>query len=249
MTAIGDGRTLRVCDVCGGVDDHPRHVLAGIVADSFEPPSQATLQRVIDNSPDDQMARLVSELTDRSSQDRHMDCCRVVGCPDGICNVQTVGAEDLRGVQLLEHLVERAPGAFGGGTTMVVGLSAVDFANKVLNHMLRATASTAPAGNFAKLHTGDPGSAGTANASSVTTRPAMTFSAASAGACALASTFPAWASWAGTSPETITHFSVWDASSAGTFLYSLALTASRTVQTGDTLTWSSGSVSLAPLAA
>jgi hypothetical protein len=32
-------------------------------------------------------------------------------------------------------------------------------------------------------------------------------------------------------------------------LYSLALTASKTVQTGDTLTWSSGSVSLSPLAA
>jgi hypothetical protein len=29
----------------------------------------------------------------------------------------------------------------------------------------------------------------------------------------------------------------------------MALTASKTVQTGDTLTWSSGSVSLAPLAA
>jgi hypothetical protein len=247
---IGDGRALRVCDICGGVDDHPRHVLAGGgVADVFDPPSEAVLQRVIDNSPEGEMARLVRELMDRSSQDRHMDCCRAVGCPDGICNVQTVGAENLRGAELLEHLVERAPGAFDGGTTMTVGLSAVDFANKVLNHMLRAVASTAPAGNFAKLHTGDPGSAGTANASSVTTRPAMTFSAASSGSCALAATFPVWASWAGTSPETVTHFSVWDASTAGTFLYSLALTASRTVQTGDTLTWSSGSVSLAPLAA
>lgn len=132
---------------------------------------------------------------------------------------------------------------------MAVGLVTVAFADKVLNHMLRATASTAPAGNFAKLHTGDPGASATANVSSVTTRPAMTFSASSGGSCALAATFPTWTSWAGTSPETISHFSVWDASSAGTFLYSLALTASRTVQTGDTLTWSSGSVALTPLAA
>ena len=132
---------------------------------------------------------------------------------------------------------------------MTVGLVTVAFANKVLDHMLRATASTAPAGNFAKLHTADPGAAATTAPSSVTTRPAMTFSAASGGSCALAATFPVWASWAGTSPETITHFSVWDASTAGTFLYSLALTASKTVQTGDTLTWSSGSVSLSPLAA
>jgi hypothetical protein len=66
---------------------------------------------------------------------------------------------------------------------------------------------------------------------------------------ALAATFPTWASWAGTNGEVVTHFSVWDASTAGTFLYSLALTTSKTVNTGDTLTWSSGSVSLAPLAA
>lgn len=132
---------------------------------------------------------------------------------------------------------------------MTVGLKDVDFANKVLNHMLRATASTAPAGNFSKLHTGDPGASATANVSSVTTRPAVTYSAASAGSCALAATFPTWASWAGTNGEVVTHLSIWDASTAGTFLYSMALTTSKTVNTGDTLTWSSGSVSLAPLAA
>lgn len=132
---------------------------------------------------------------------------------------------------------------------MTVGLSAVNFADKVLNHMLRSTASTAPAGQFTKLFTGDPGASGTANASSVTTRPATTFAASSSGSVALAATFPAWTSWAGTSPETVSHFGIFDASSAGTFLCSLALTASRTVQTGDTLTWSSGSVALTPLAA
>lgn len=129
------------------------------------------------------------------------------------------------------------------------GLSTVDYANKVLNHMHRAVASTAPAGNFAKLHTGDPGSAGTANASSVTTRPAMSFAAASGGSVALQATFPTWTNWAGTSPETITDISDWDASTAGTFLASIPLTTNKTVQTGDTLTLSSGSVSLAPLAA
>jgi hypothetical protein len=132
---------------------------------------------------------------------------------------------------------------------MARGLVTVAFADKVLNHMLRAVASTAPAGNFAKLHTGDPGAAATANVSSVTTRPAMTYSASSGGSCALAATFPAWAAWAGTSPETVTDISVWDASTVGTFLYSIQLTASKTVQTGDTLTITSGSVSLAPLAA
>lgn len=131
---------------------------------------------------------------------------------------------------------------------MAVGLSSVNYANKVLDHMHRAVASTAPAGNFVKLHTADPGASGATAASSVTTRPSATFSAASAGAVAMSNT-PSWTSWAGTSPETVTHISVWDASSAGTFLYSVALTASKVVQTGDTLTLSSMSVSLAPLAA
>lgn len=131
---------------------------------------------------------------------------------------------------------------------MAVGLSAVNYANKVLDHMHRAVASTAPAGNFVKLHTADPGASGATAASSVTTRPSVTFNAASGGAVSASNT-PTWASWAGTSPETVTHISVWDASTAGTFLYSVALTASKTVQTGDTLTLSSLSVSLAPLAA
>jgi hypothetical protein len=131
---------------------------------------------------------------------------------------------------------------------MAVGLVTVAYANKVLDHMHRAVASTAPAGNFVKLHTGDPQGAATNLPSSVTTRPSATFGAAASGAVALSNT-PTWASWAGTSPETVSHISVWDASTAGTFLYSVALTASKTVQTGDTLTLNTLSVSLAPLAA
>jgi hypothetical protein len=132
---------------------------------------------------------------------------------------------------------------------MTAGLVTVAFVNKILDHMMRAQASTAPAGNFVKLHTADPGAAATTAPSSVTTRPALTFGAASAGAIAATATFPSWTAWAGTSPETETHISVWDAATVGTFLYSITLTASKVVQTGDTLTLNSLSVSLAPLAA
>ena len=132
---------------------------------------------------------------------------------------------------------------------MTAGLVTVAYANKVLDHMHRAQASTAPAGNFVKLHTADPGASATNAPSSVTTRPAATFGAAASGSIAAIATFPSWATWAGTSPETVTHISVWDASTAGTFLYSVALTASKVVQTGDTLTLNSLSISLAPLAA
>jgi hypothetical protein len=130
---------------------------------------------------------------------------------------------------------------------MTVGLATTNFANKVLDHMLRAGASTAPAGNFVKLHTADPGASAATAASANTTRVAVTFSAASSGACASSNT-PSWASWASGS-ETLSHISVWDASTAGTFLYSAALTSSKAITNGDTFTLSSLSVSLAPLAA
>lgn len=130
---------------------------------------------------------------------------------------------------------------------MTVGLATTNFANKVLDHMLRATASTAPAANYVKLHTADPGASGATAASANTTRVAVTFSAASSGSCASSNT-PSWASWASGS-ETLSHISIFDASTAGTFLYSAALTTSKSITNGDTFTLSSLSVSLSPLAA
>lgn len=132
---------------------------------------------------------------------------------------------------------------------MARGLSIVNWANKVLDHMLRAVASTAPAGEFVKLFIGDPGASGAANASSVTTRPAVTFAAASGGACALNGTPPSWATWAGTNGEVVTDVGIFDANAAGNFMFSVALALSKTVNTGDTLTLATLSVSLAPLAA
>jgi hypothetical protein len=132
---------------------------------------------------------------------------------------------------------------------MAAGLAPTTYANKVLNHMHTATASTAPAGNFVQLHTADPGVAGTTAVSAFgsTGRKTLTFNTASAGAVA-SSNAPQWATWA-SGTETITHISVWDAASTGNFLYSIALATSKTVTNGDTLNLTSTSVSLAPLAA
>jgi len=127
---------------------------------------------------------------------------------------------------------------------MAVGLATTTLANKWLD-MLRAVAFTAPAATYIKLHTGDPGAAATANVSAVTTRQSATFSAASSGALAL-SNAPAFSM---TATETISHISVWDASSAGNLLFTAALTTSRNVVNGDTLTFNTLGVSLTPLAA
>lgn len=105
---IGGGRPLRVCDLCGAVDDHPRHVLSG--GDGFPRPGRHIVDLVMASAPATERARLVEELLDTHASDRHMDCCRAAGCPDGTCDVQTAGAEGLRGGDLLAHLTHLTGG-------------------------------------------------------------------------------------------------------------------------------------------
>lgn len=119
-------------------------------------------------------------------------------------------------------------------------------ANSWLN-VLRGTTYTGLAGLFVKLHTnaGDPGAAGTSNASAVTTRNALTLNAASGGSCTLSSL----ASYSMTATETIGYVSLWDNVSAGSFIASGALSAAKAVNNGDTLTFSTFTVSITPIAA
>ena len=67
---------------------------------------------------------------------------------------------------------------------------------------------------WVKLHTGDPGSAGTANAAANATRHQATDGAASGGA-ATTSAPVVWSSGEVTTTETYTHFTRWSASTAG----------------------------------
>lgn len=130
---------------------------------------------------------------------------------------------------------------------MTVGLHAANLANEWLD-MLANSAFTEKANTYVKLHTGDPGSAGTSNASANTTRVVIAWSAASGGSKSITTTLPAWTSWASGS-ETISHISIWDNLTAGNFLYSVTLTASRAVVNGDSLTLSSHSIAFTPIAA
>jgi len=129
---------------------------------------------------------------------------------------------------------------------VTVGLQTTNLANKWLD-MLGGTAFTAPASTFVQLHTGDPGANGTANASTETTRKTLTWSAASGGSKSITATLPTWAWVQGT--ETISHLSIWDASTSGNFLFSVTLTASKQVANGDTLNITAMTISFTPLAA
>ena len=129
---------------------------------------------------------------------------------------------------------------------MTVGLSAANTANKLLETIGR-TGTTFTAGSlYVKLHTGDPGATAATAASAVTTRYAVTFSASSAGSMALTSM---GGTWSMTATETISHISLWDAATSGNFLWSVALTASKSVVSGDTLSLTSLTLAFSPIAA
>jgi hypothetical protein len=110
-------------------------------------------------------------------------------------------------------------------------------------------AYSAVAGTFVQLHTGDPGAAGTSNVSvGSTTRNSFVFSSSSSGSSLSLGTPPsAWTN--GGTSETLTHISVWTASSAGTFLFSVALTASKAWASADQFSLSTLSAALTPQSA
>lgn len=128
---------------------------------------------------------------------------------------------------------------------MTPGLSITNLANKWLD-MLGASAFTAPAAFWVKLHTGDPGSAGTSNASAVTTRNQVTWSSASGGSKSESSSPAAWTM---TTSEVISHISCWDASTNGNFLLSAQVNVAQPVVNLDTLTLTVLTVAFTPLAA
>lgn len=107
MADNGEGRPLRVCDLCGGVDDHPRHSFGGPVTGVFRPPTDEVVEKVLANAPADQRGRLLRDLMDTSSLDLHKDCCRDAGCPTGTCNEELAEVGDLRGAELADALTER----------------------------------------------------------------------------------------------------------------------------------------------
>jgi hypothetical protein len=91
--------------------------------------------------------------------------------------------------------------------------------------------SFAVATAYVKLHLGDPGEDGTSQPAAETSRKLVSWSAASAGAKSSSAVL----SWTNVSTtETYTHWSMWDASTAGNCLWSGALSASASVTAGDT---------------
>jgi len=112
---------------------------------------------------------------------------------------------------------------------------------KILEHTTGKTAWTIPTNVYIKLHTGDAGEAGTTNAASETTRKVAAWATAASGAIATSATLE-WTNVAAT--ETYSHWSMWDASTAGNCLWTGALSSSAAVTAGDTFQITSLTLSL-----
>jgi hypothetical protein len=120
--------------------------------------------------------------------------------------------------------------------------------NKILDHVLTATAYTQPS-RFLALFTGNPGETGSftnevSTSGTAYARQAVTFAAASSGSSATNATvtFPTATANFGT----ITHVAVVDSDTegAGNVLFYGAVTTSKLIETGDTFQISSGNLTI-----
>lgn len=109
--------------------------------------------------------------------------------------------------------------------------------NELLDAVFR-NGSFAVANVYVKLHIGDPGEDGTANAATETTRIQATFGSAASGGTISNTANINWTSLAAS--ETISHISLWDASTAGNCLWIGALSSSQDVAAGGNFTIATG---------
>lgn len=119
--------------------------------------------------------------------------------------------------------------------------ASVTVVDAFLAALLNGTAFTNYGGLYVQLHTGAPGSAGTANIAGESTRMAAgAFSTPSAGS----SSNLAAVTWTSVSTsETYTNISLWSAATGGTFIGSGTITANAVVA-GDTFTIPIGDIAV-----
>lgn len=114
-------------------------------------------------------------------------------------------------------------------------------ANSILDAICNATAYSV-ATPYIQLHTADPGAAGTTAVAGNATRKSVSFGAAASGAISNDAAI-SWSTSEVDTSEDYTHWSLWTASSAGTFVMSGTLTANA-VTVGDEFTIPTGDLDL-----
>jgi hypothetical protein len=128
-------------------------------------------------------------------------------------------------------------------------------ADKILVWIKGTTFPTALTTVHISLHSGDPGTAGTANnvqatvtgsanRTGITTSSFSTVASATGGGFQITNNTSVQITTNAAGIATVTHFGVWDAQTAGNFLASGALTTSVDVVTGDTVQFNAGALAI-----
>ena len=103
---MADPRPVRMCDSCGGVDDHPRHVLA--TAPGEVPTSPEIASRALKNAKQANNESILAQIMDDATVVKHMDCCAADGCPDGSCTTIVQESGGKKGSALTTYLTKGA---------------------------------------------------------------------------------------------------------------------------------------------
>lgn len=103
----------RPCDLCGGVDQDPRHGFGGVIEGHWTVPGgearsalDENLERLV-KAGDVTISRAVAigaAFADTTSTDRHLDCCAAAGCPkagtDDACDLRVKAANGKTGAAM-----------------------------------------------------------------------------------------------------------------------------------------------------
>jgi len=122
-----------------------------------------------------------------------------------------------------------------------------DYAEKLLlDFLMTSGTATRPTAWYVALYTAAPNDAGggTEVSGSGYSRQAVTFDAATSGAGTTSNNIAVSFTATGGSWGTITHIGIFDAATSGNLLWHGSLTASRTVNDGDSLLFSIGNIDL-----
>jgi hypothetical protein len=101
-------RPLRLCDSCGQVDDHPRHVFA-TNPDNVSGASNADLVReaLSKAKSNEEKEAVLAAAMDNNVLTKHVDCCAADGCPGGSCDEILAKQGDRRGLDLAAALAPK----------------------------------------------------------------------------------------------------------------------------------------------
>ncbi len=97
-------RPLRICDSCGQIDDHPRHVFATAEGGAGVSDPEVISKALNSAKTNEEKQAVLNAASDGFVLTKHMDCCEADGCPDGSCTEVRQGAEDKKGDDLVAHL-------------------------------------------------------------------------------------------------------------------------------------------------